>query len=446
MNMRDDDRIGTLQLQDAISKPSYPVYYLWCTKKSFEFRNYLSVTSVIHHLEPEKIVLFYKDYPVVDKMIYNIWLDEILQKYLFFETVKVPDTVCGANSSSQQDFVRTYFKSVKVIHWEEHAMLTSQPMKTDTLDIIANGTKFFADCSSASTMDNETSLPLCIILDRSLYPKDIWKLDSSFGRSTRKLFYGVEEIRSPVPSYRQLAPNIAHVMWFGGGEMDFLFYLSILSLVHVAEVDKVFIYGEAPKGYYWSLLEKDKKVQIIPHALIQMIFGKPIKSLVHMSDILRVEILKRYGGIYLDVDAIVVKPFDREIRAYDAVVNIDAMPSLYAPFPDVINNGVMIGKKDAKFWYIFQESMKEFRDNDYTYNGCRRSYQILERHPDLIRVDPHLQVSCFHFKCHPTWWPGYQNSSLHHLSSNITFDWKNDAYVIHWTIRFHTNSRTRRFC
>src|SRR6218665_1974406 len=66
-------------------------------------------------------------------------------------------------------------------------------------------------------------------------------------------------------------------------------------------------------------------------------------------------------------------------------------------------------------------------------NRLRRSYQILERHPHLIRIDPHLQVMCYQFKCHPTWWPGYRNRSLHHLSSNITFDWKNDTYVITWT-------------
>src|SRR6218665_1554903 len=221
------------------------------------------------------------------------------------------------------------------------------------------------------------------------------------------------------------------MMWVGGGEMDFLFYLSILSLIYVAEVDKVFIYGEAPKGFYWSLLENNNKIQIVRHAQIKMIYGKPIKSFVHMSDILRVEILKRYGGIYLDIDTIVVKPFPSEYFAYDAVVSLDGIPDWFIPFPDIINNGVMIGKKDAKFWHVFQESMRDFMDDDYTYNGLRRSYQILERHPYLIRIEPHLQVMCYQFKCHPTWWPGYRNRSLHHLSSKITFDWKNDTYVIH---------------
>src|SRR6218665_4002524 len=106
--LRDDDRIDIQQLQDSFYTRSYPVYYLWCTNKSFEFRNYLSVTSVVKHLEPDKVVLFYKDYPIVDPNIDNIWLDEILQKYPYLETIRVPYTVCNTNDSSIHSFVSTY--------------------------------------------------------------------------------------------------------------------------------------------------------------------------------------------------------------------------------------------------------------------------------------------------------------------------------------------------
>ena len=393
----------------------------------------MSVNSVIKHLDPDKIVFFFKDYPIVDAKLYNTWFLEVRQIYPYLEVIQVTEAVCNHNASSPHSSDIAFLNGFEAIRWEEYAVLTSQLTKADALAVTANETEYFSRCSSYSKMDGNASLPVCIVLDRSLYPKDIWNLDTPFGRSMRQLFYGSEEIRMPVPSYTQLTPNIAHVMWIGGGKMDFLFYLSVLSLVYVAEVDKVFIYGEAPTGFYWSILKNNTKVQVVRHPLIHHVYGKTIKSLVHMSDVLRVEIMKRYGGIYLDIDAIVVKPFDREIRSYDAVVSLDGMPSFYGPFPDVISNGVMLGKKDAKFWDIFQETMKEFIDSDYTYNGCRRAYQILERHPDLIRVEPRLQVTCYQFLCRPTWWPGYHNSSLHHLSSSVKFDWRNDAHVLHWT-------------
>jgi hypothetical protein len=39
------------------------------------------------------------------------------------------------------------------------------------------------------------------------------------------------------------------------------------------------------------------------------IFGKPIKNHAHSADVLRLQAMQKYGGIYLDSDTI-VKPFD----------------------------------------------------------------------------------------------------------------------------------------
>jgi len=60
--------------------------------------------------------------------------------------------------------------------------------------------------------------------------------------------------------------------------------------------------------------------------------------------------------------------------------------------------------------------MKWFRDDDWTWNGLRQSYRVLERHPDLVFIEPHLQVICSGSprRCHPTWWKNYHN--VNHLS------------------------------
>ena len=81
-----------------------------------------------------------------------------------------------------------------------------------------------------------------------------------------------------------------------------------------------------------------------------------------------------------------------------------------------------------------QESMKWFKDNDWTWNGLRQPYRIKERHPDLVLIDPHLQVICYQSLCHPTWWPDYHNDSIHHLSSNRILNWRTDVYAFHWTL------------
>lgn len=85
------------------------------------------------------------------------------------------------------------------------------------------------------------------------YPMDIWDREDVFGRLARRLFYGTEAIRRPVPSSGDLVPNIGHMIWVGGGRMSYVFYLSVLSLLYVAGVDVVYIHGNLPPtGPLWD--------------------------------------------------------------------------------------------------------------------------------------------------------------------------------------------------
>ena len=56
---------------------------------------------------------------------------------------------------------------------------------------------------------------------------------------------------------------------------------------------------------------------------------------------------------FLDTDTLWVRPLDRNIRAFDAVGTYD-WPYWSHPFPEVINFGVLIGKRNAPYWHKFQ--------------------------------------------------------------------------------------------
>ena len=80
--------------------------------------------------------------------------------------------------------------------------------------------------------------------------------------------------------------------------------------------------------------------------------------------------------------------------------------------------------------------MKWLRDNDFSWCGLRQTYRVLERHPDLALIEPHLQVICYKGRCHPTWWKNYHNARVSHLSppqGERPLDWRKNAYVFHFT-------------
>jgi len=109
------------------------------------------------------------------------------------------------------------------------------------------------------------------------------------------------------------------------------------------------------------------------------------------SDLIRVDLMIKYGGVYTDTDAIWVKPLSTAERRYDAVASFDWVDWSW-PFPDSVNFGVSYGKRTAPFWRIFRESMRRLRNDIHGFTGVMMPYKLLEKYPHLLRIDRHLQV------------------------------------------------------
>ncbi len=108
-----------------------------------------------------------------------------------------------------------------------------------------------------------------------------------------------------------MIPNIVH---FNYGLMpqdeDFLFvyYVSVLSCKLINNPEKIYFhYHYEPKGYWW---EKTKEiVDIIKIDVPNYLGKKQIKKVAHKSDIARMQSLKKYGGVYLDIDTICIRSY-----------------------------------------------------------------------------------------------------------------------------------------
>lgn len=84
---------------------------------------------------------------------------------------------------------------------------------------------------------------------------------------------------------------------------------------------------------------------------VTQVYGQTVELPSHVSDVWRADILHKYGGVYVDTDAILVRQLTDELRAYEAVGAYD-WPQWFAPFPDVLNLGVALGKPGSQFWRL----------------------------------------------------------------------------------------------
>lgn len=107
-----------------------------------------------------------------------------------------------------------------------------------------------------------------------------------------------------------MIPNTLHYVHLsqGGRTWKLHHYLSTKSAHARSGVDKICMWvDKEPEGEWW-----DRTKELVELNYVEPpteIFGKPITEQAHKSDVLRLQILIEYGGIYVDTDTIFVKPF-----------------------------------------------------------------------------------------------------------------------------------------
>lgn len=107
-----------------------------------------------------------------------------------------------------------------------------------------------------------------------------------------------------------MIPNKLHYVHLsrGGREWKLHHYLSVKSAYNRGGFNSITIWvDDEPNGKWWDLTKKLVKVEKIEPPT--EIFGKPITQQAHKSDVLRLQILLEYGGVYVDTDTIFVKSF-----------------------------------------------------------------------------------------------------------------------------------------
>ena len=441
--------------------------YVWCSgtkKRWFEFHHFLAIKSALHFLKPDNIHFYYDIYPVEDPEHYNTWLQELRESYPFFRAIGLGanDHGCVDIGTPNISFVENqltinkgfYIKEdtilVNDLHHElqHYNIVTAYNSTKMDYDLIAGTAHAWASleahmkkglnisCSSPEEYAYGKQQSWCVKPTTPVYPKDIWELEDRYGQLTRTIFYGKPALAKPTPDYTNLIPNIAHIIWVKSKTpIDFLFCLTILSLLHIAKVDKVYIHGESPPtGIYWSIIKDNPKIQVVFRHFQGKVFETDVKVTPHISDVLRADIIMKYGGIYIDVDAIFVKPLDINIRGYEAVMSPDIYFSNQHPFPELLNGGVTIAKKNSEFWRLQMQSMKHYIDSEWGYNALKMPYKIKERNPETILIDPHLQVICFQLVCVPSWMGHLPyDKATERIKPNSFPTLRTSSYAVHWT-------------
>jgi hypothetical protein len=186
------------------------------------------------------------------------------------------------------------------------------------------------------------------------------------------------------PSTLKYVPNIIHFIYgFLQQETEFEYYkyIAISSAYIINRPDKIYFYYKfEPYGFYWDKIKHLLTLKKVDPP--EMFLGHQIKHYAHQSDILRLQILYNYGGIYLDIDTICLKPFD-EFLKHDFTIAYQGDHGLC--------NAVLIAKPQNPFIKLWLQSYKSFRstgkDQFYDEHSVILPMQLAMQRNDINVLD-----------------------------------------------------------
>ena len=210
-------------------------------------------------------------------------------------------------------------------------------------------------------------------------------------------------------------PNLVHYCWYTRVSVPFRFidYLGFMSAYKILRPDHIYFHlNMEPTGPYWNHVRDLPGVKINRTDWPTTVLGEEVKNSSFYtagSNLCRNIQIYHHGGIYLDLDVLVVRSFD-ELRTYSCCLGLE--------MTDRMCGGIIICERQSMFMKLWANSyLDDYRPQVWAYNTGIKPLQLSRRFPSLVKVLPD--------KLHrPNWaW------EINQLWGTKTWDWKSNFAV-----------------
>jgi hypothetical protein len=171
-------------------------------------------------------------------------------------------------------------------------------------------------------------------------------------------------------------------------EFQLINYLALLSARKHIKPDKLFLhYSFEPTGYWWLKAKHDLELNLTLRQIppTTSIYNHPLYHHAHRSDIVRLDILNKYGGIYLDLDVVVLKSFAKLISN---PYQVDAIFAWENKEFNAICNAVIIAPISSKFLQRIYQSYQSFNSSCWACHSVLLTGQLANIYPNEVHVLP----------------------------------------------------------
>jgi GR25 family glycosyltransferase involved in LPS biosynthesis len=173
-------------------------------------------------------------------------------------------------------------------------------------------------------------------------------------------------------------PKIIHLLYFGETEFHNFHDRCVRSMLFHMRDYRVVIYNnvEPKNNAFWDKLKMHPRVTIECVDVPTHFDGYELGHFQYKADVVRLEVLYKYGGVYLDLDMLIVRDFSELFRN-----GMDLYLSREGEGPGLIN-AFIAAKPNNEFLKIWLDNFKTgLRMGVWAYHIRDTNRLLLEKHP-----------------------------------------------------------------
>ncbi len=180
-------------------------------------------------------------------------------------------------------------------------------------------------------------------------------------------------------------PSIVHFVFALAPQsvpFSFVHYVAVLSAHLINRPAVILLHYHFPiYGPWFERLQED--VPQLHHMWTELptvVGNKALKKTAHRADVVRLQALLEFGGTYLDIDTICVRPFGTLLEATTTVLAREGR---------ALCNAVMLAPVNAEFLRIWRDAYAAaFNPEGWNEASVQLPARLAVRHPDSVTVLP----------------------------------------------------------
>eukprot|EP01111_Echinosteliopsis_oligospora_P007833 TRINITY_DN2315_c0_g2_i11.p1 TRINITY_DN2315_c0_g2~~TRINITY_DN2315_c0_g2_i11.p1 ORF type:complete len:335 (-),score=80.15 TRINITY_DN2315_c0_g2_i11:10-1014(-) len=186
------------------------------------------------------------------------------------------------------------------------------------------------------------------------------------------------------PSILKHVPKLVHYVWVNPKPSPIPLFtaVSIEACAHVMKPEAIYIHCyHEPIGDFWNVVKH--LVTVVKINNVDNIFDRPVNVIQHVADVVRLNVLRKYGGIYMDTDIIPIRSFD-EFLEKDMVMGQEN--------PGALCNAFIMSKCDSPFLERWYQEYRTFNDSEWNNHSVIKPAQLSSIFPHEITIIPKEQI------------------------------------------------------